>query len=112
MTEPFSVNVDHGPGRVTITVSGEIDLAAVAPLEAARAEALASAPDELLVDLAGVSFIDSSGLKFLLETHRMTERTGCALSLVRPAETAMHVFRLTGTDLRLPFVAGDPPPGA
>jgi anti-anti-sigma factor len=104
MRPQFTVHVDHATDRTTIVVGGEIDIATIASLKDARAQAVKDGPASMRIDLRGVSFIDSAGLKFLLETHRMAEQSGLALSLVRPNESAMHAFRLTGTDLRLPFV--------
>jgi anti-anti-sigma factor len=105
MSQPFSVHVDSSGAPATVVVAGEIDIATIAELEAARTEALGGSPAALRIDLSEVTFVDSTGLRFLIETHRMTDRSGCELSLVRPAESAMHAFRLTGTDLRLPFIA-------
>ena len=103
MTELFSVSVDRDNDLATMVIAGEVDLAAIERLEAARAGAVDSGARRMLIDLSDVSFIDSSGLKFLLETHKLAEASGWTLSLTRPRESAMHAFRLTGTDLRLPF---------
>ena len=100
----LKVEVDQGPDAVTITAHGEIDLASVGSLETARQRALATSPTRLVIDLTLVGFVDSSGLKFLLQTHRLSRQNGWQLELPRPADSTMNVFRLTGTDKRLPFV--------
>jgi anti-anti-sigma factor len=106
MSEPekFRVNVAYEPDAATVTVRGEIDMATIGPLEAACERALQRHPARLRIDLAAVGFVDSSGLKFLIATDRLARESGWALELIAPGEPAMQVFRLTGTDKRLPFV--------
>jgi anti-sigma B factor antagonist len=103
----FHVDVDQDQAGVTVTVTGDVDLSTVAPLERAREKALANNPSRVLIDLSGVRFIDSSGLKFLLETDRLSRTGGWKLQLVRPAQTAMRVLSVTGIDRHLPFVEPD-----
>jgi anti-anti-sigma factor len=100
----FRVELDHDQAGATVTVTGDIDLAALRPLEHARDRALADNPGRLLIDLRGVRFIDSSGLKFLIETDRLAKNGGSRLELFRPPDTAMRVFVVTGVDRHLPFV--------
>jgi anti-anti-sigma factor len=97
------IDVEADDAVATGTLGGDIDLATVPRLEEARARALASTPSEVVIDLRGVRFIDSSGLKFLLETNRLARAGGWTLRLLRPGETAMRVFVLTGVDAYLPF---------
>jgi anti-sigma B factor antagonist len=52
--------------RPVLRVEGEIDLATAAQFAAALDQALAAAP-RLLVDMAGVTFIDVSGLRVLVQ---------------------------------------------
>ena len=59
------------PGTWVVTVSGEIDIATSDRFEAVVAEAIGAEPDTLVFDLAGVRFMDSSGLGVMLTTiHR------------------------------------------
>ena len=103
----FQVEVGKDRTAATVTVTGDLDLASVDRLETARATALASNPSSLLIDLSGVRFVDSSGLKFLIETDRLSRTGGWRLQLLRPADSAMRVFVVTGADRHLPFVDAD-----
>jgi anti-sigma B factor antagonist len=103
----FQVEVDEDRGGVTVTVTGDIDLATIRPLERARDRALEGNPTRVLIDLRGVRFIDSSGLKFLIETDRMSRSGGWRLALFRPQQAAMRVFAVTGIEKHLPFVDPD-----
>jgi anti-sigma B factor antagonist len=83
------------PTDVGYDVSGEID-AHTAPL---LAEAVAkSTVDELSLDLGGVEFIDSSGLRVLIETHRTRAAAGQSLVLVGPSAVVVQLFRIAGLD--------------
>jgi anti-sigma B factor antagonist len=103
----FHVAIERGPEGVRLTITGDVDLAAIPALERARNTALDGQPGKLLVDLSGVDFVDSSGLKFLLQTERVARDRGCAISLLRPTGHAMRVFVVTGADRYLPFLDAD-----
>lgn len=102
----FAVEVDQDDGGATVIVTGDIDLATVRRLERAREQALAGSPSRLVIDLGGVRFIDSSGLKFLTDTLRLSRSDGWQLQLLRPQASAMRAFIVTGVDQHLPFLDG------
>ncbi len=103
----FQVAVERTPEWVSLRVAGDVDLSSIPALELARAKAMEGTPGNLLIDLRGVEFVDSSGLKFLLQTERAARNQGCRLSLLRPHGNAMRVFVITGADQHLPFVDVD-----
>lgn len=76
-------------------VSGEIDAHTAPMLAAALAKAEA---DELVLDLNGIDFIDSSGLRVLIETHRTRAAAGQSFILRRPSAVVMQLFRIAGLD--------------
>lgn len=85
-----------GPGRV-LTLSGELDLAAVAQLEDAVLRACADRPAQLEIDLDSVEFIDSSGIAALVAAHESCVRHGVALRLVPSAHPGLQrVLEITG----------------
>jgi anti-anti-sigma factor len=100
----FEVEVAQLRAGVKLTVRGEIDIDTVRRLVRAREQALTGRPEWMVIDLGGVSFIDSSGLKFLLETQALSQRESWRLQLLKPADTAMRVFAITGADRHLPFI--------
>jgi anti-sigma B factor antagonist len=104
MPPSFHVEVEHDGTAVRVIVSGEIDVASVRLIRGARDKALAEHPSRMLIDLRDVGFIDSSGLKFLLETARISRETRWELQLLKPAASAMKLFLVTGADKHLPFV--------
>ena len=68
--KPHSVSIE---GRVNIDTSGD--------MRRTIAEALRSMPPALMLDLSGVSYIDTSGLATLLEASRIARQQGIRLVL-------------------------------
>jgi anti-sigma B factor antagonist len=99
----FEVTLERAHDTVTLRLRGDFDIAGVPRVAEARDQALADAPSSLVVDLTAVDFIDSSGLKFLLDTERRVRETPCRLSIRPPRGPAMTVFTVTGADRLLPF---------
>ncbi|GAC1434631.1 MAG: hypothetical protein NVSMB51_02260 [Solirubrobacteraceae bacterium] len=67
----------------------------------AAAESDGSGP--IIVDLAAVSFIDSSGLRSLLGAHARSERDGNRLRLTQASEPVQRVLSLAGVLETLPL---------
>jgi anti-sigma B factor antagonist len=89
---------------VVVAPQGEIDIARIAEFRAALARA-ESAP-VVVVDLSGVSFIDSSGLGALVELHNRLRRDRRQLAVVAPAGTAAALLlNLAGLQSRMSIFA-------
>ena len=59
----------------------------------------------LVLDLRGLSFIDSTGLHLLVALDQRAQRDGFQLTLLAPAAPADRAIRLCGLDETLPFAA-------
>jgi len=66
-------------------------------------------PKRLIVDLRGLTFMDSTGVRLLIELHRSTQRDAVQLSLVRPPAPVDTTIQTCGLDTMLPFVAAAGP---
>jgi anti-anti-sigma factor len=91
----------EGPDQVTLTAKGEIDLASVGLLESEINASLESGVDLLVIDLLGVTFLDSTGLRNLLSTHTKMEERGGRLALVVTGGPVMRLFDVTGIESSL-----------
>ena len=81
----------------TVIVRGEIDIATVSYLRERLAEAAATNPKRLGVDLAATSFIDCSGIGAIAHTaHQMP--SVCPVILRSPHGLVRRVIELTGMD--------------
>jgi anti-sigma B factor antagonist len=88
---------------VVVRLSGDFDLLAVEPFNVEVERAAAMADEAVVVDLRGLSFIDSSGLRAILEGHGKIAARGLEVTLLKPPGRLMRVFEVTGTDRLLPF---------
>lgn len=79
-----------------IRVSGEIDAHSVSVVDAALGDA--DPTSEVALDLSGVTFIDSSGLRSLVAAHKRAAEAGGGLVLVDPSEPVLRLLSLTGLD--------------
>ena len=84
-----------------VQVSGELDIAS-APLLQDHLFALIRDGHRVVLELAGVEFMDSSGLEVLLSCHGRAQQAGTGLVLRRPSRRVSRLLELTG--LRSHFV--------
>jgi len=93
-------------GVLELRLAGEVDMATVAPLRETAATAVASGDyDCMVLDLTGVSFMDSSGLHVLVETQRAMTAAGREMKVVCSSGNLLKIFELTGLDRVLTIVS-------
>ena len=72
----------HAVGEVAVLrCTGDLDLASLEPVSTAVRTALETRPVGLVVDLSGVTFCDTVGLRLLLSTSSRARSQGCATAL-------------------------------
>lgn len=99
----FSVRPVEEGTQARIVVTGELDLATVPYLEASIREQRAAQRDVLL-DLAGLEFLDSSGIRALLVAVNDSTANGWALSIAPElTNTVRKTLQISGLLERLPF---------
>jgi anti-anti-sigma factor len=99
---PFQVSTSTQPGRAVVALTGEGDLAVCEELTTALFAAVASAP-AVVVDLAALRFLDSSGVHTLVMAHQAAQRDGVRLYVVNASGVVADVLDLTGVaDLLAP----------
>jgi anti-sigma B factor antagonist len=97
---PMSIQRQAGPGPVTLSVSGELDIASAPALENRIQQAEATEPGTIILDCRELEFIDSTGLVVILRAHQRAEESGRRLILTRVPEQARRIFCLTGIEDR------------
>ena len=96
MDDLLRVEVQDLNEGVLITVVGEVDAASVGALEAPLDGA--GLERDILVDMAGVRFMDSSGLKVILEQRmRMADRGG-SIHVRNPSPAVQLLLDTTNLD--------------
>lgn len=98
----FRVTVTTAGGTTVVAAAGELDVAHTDELTAALREALAQGPVRL--DLDGLTFMDSSGVRLLDTLLRDVDANGRTLTLAPALQPAVRrVLELTGMLALLPF---------
>jgi anti-sigma B factor antagonist len=102
ITLTIDVTSREGTG-VRIAAAGELDLVTAAELQSSL-DAELGAGHAIELDLAGVTFVDSTGLRVLVQTAQRAEQAGLSFTLLRPLPAQMRrVLQVTGLDRRLPI---------
>jgi anti-anti-sigma factor len=86
---------EQGNSRL-LTITGEIDLSAAGRFSHELGTLVTDAGDKGLVDLSGVTFIDSSGVRELLAARRAAAALGAQLLLVNPSAACRRVLEISG----------------
>ena len=86
------------PSTYVITVTGEIDSFSSPALEQELEWVLGDGASNAVVDLAGVGFIDSTGLRVLLKALPRFTRRGGKLVLVSDDRRVLRTLEITGLD--------------
>ena len=94
----FYAEVHEVGQSVVLRLEGELDTATARELRAALATAMAGDASSVVLDLAGLSFIDSTGIAVFLAAAHQAESQGRSFSLRDPGRMVLKVLRLTGVD--------------
>ncbi|MFP3714319.1 STAS domain-containing protein [Puerhibacterium sp. TATVAM-FAB25] len=91
------------PGGTLVTLWGEVD----ASLRESASEAMATLAAHgsgrpVVVDARDVTFIDSSGVAFILQVYVLGQETGTPVSLRDPSEAVVEVLDMVGIGGRIP----------
>ncbi len=84
--------------QVTVALAGEIDLSTADALGELLQGVVATKPARVVVDLAQVSFLDSSGIHRLLTAAHAATDVGCTLRVTNPSDIIMRVLTICGVD--------------
>lgn len=94
----------RGEGLVQLVLRGELDLSTVQKVEDELA-AVESGEDKVLVlDLSGLTFLDSTGLRLMVTADQRAQKDGRRLVIVKGPETVQRVFSITKLDETLEMV--------
>ena len=103
---PFALRTEQlAPGVMCIALSGELDLTRAYSFdEELRAlEALGYA--SIVLDLRGVTFIDSAGLGRIIAARRRAQRDGRRFVVVRGCAAVQRLFAMTAIDQHFEMVS-------
>jgi anti-sigma B factor antagonist len=87
-----------GGDAFVVTLTGEVDLHTAPALEQALEGVVGLGGSSVAVDLAGVTFIDSTTLEVLLRYHERFGGLGGGLVIVTDDRRVLRTFQITGLD--------------
>jgi anti-sigma B factor antagonist len=95
--ESAVTGVDRRDGAIVLSLAGELDLYNAEEVRGALLDACTGEPEVLVVDLEGVTFIDSTALGVLIEGRsRMSDRSG--FRLAAPGLETRRALEVSGLD--------------
>ena len=106
----FEATTAAEDGRIRVSLAGECDLAVGAELSAALLDAVRRA-SVVVVDVAALDFLDSTGVHGLVTAHHAARTNGGRLYVVNSTGPVATVLDLTGVAALLSPPSGDGFPG-
>jgi len=89
----------------TLSLTGEVDVYTSPQLKKQLLEIIENGCVNIIVDLNGLDFVDSSGLGVLVSCLRRVKEQDGTLRLVCSKESILKIFRITGLDKVFPVFA-------
>jgi anti-anti-sigma factor len=100
--DEFQISVSAEPACTMVTVAGECDLHTGRQLRDVLTSEISRGARRMILDLSGLSFMDSTGMQVLLSVRTVLSVRGGTLSLVAPQPVVARILELTGADQYLP----------
>ncbi|QMU77111.1 STAS domain-containing protein [Streptacidiphilus sp. PB12-B1b] len=95
----------HGDDRAVVSLTGELDVDTAVALQHQLAALVLQGRKHVVLDLAQVPFMDSSGLNSILRARSETQRYDGNLLLAAPGSAVRRLLDLTGVSLTSPLYA-------
>lgn len=107
-TPPGALTVveDRRDGTIVLALAGELDLMTTPLVRQALDRIGAQHASRVVIDLRGLSFIDSTGIHLIVDAHqRLGGHRLPTLEIWRGPDEIHRLFEIVGLDAVLPFVA-------
>ena len=100
----LEVEIQQGEDLVEVSLQGELDLSTVEKVEQELRRVEDRGEKLLVLNLAGLSFLDSTGLRLMVTTDQRARQEGRRLAIVKGPESVHRVFTITKLDEQLHMV--------
>ena len=101
--DSFRCELEPERERIRVRPIGEIDIATAPVVEAHLSELKAAGFTQLTLDLGAVFFLDSTGLRMILDWDARSRADGFSFALIAGPPTVQRLFELTKTKELLSF---------
>ena len=103
----FDLRTTRDALGVRIAFTGELDLASSDRVEGELAAVERDGPARIVLDLRGLTFMDSTGLRLVAGADARARQAGRRVTIIQGPEAVRRVFEITRLDERLDIVADD-----
>jgi len=93
---PLEVRIEEHGSVIVVVLSGELDLMSAPRVESALQQAADGPATALIVDVQALSFMDSTGIRTLLQAKRRADAGGHSLAVLNGSGPAHRVLGLSG----------------
>ena len=91
-------------GSVTIALTGELDISSAGKVEEELDRVEGKAPALIVLDLSGLEFMDSTGLRLVLSADARAREQSRRVAIVRGPDAVQRIFDVTRLEERLEIV--------
>jgi anti-sigma B factor antagonist len=102
--EHLRIEIRSAPDRVVLELHGELDLLGAPALQRQLELADVGSRGILVLDLQGLTFVDSAGLRVILAAHEGARQRGQDFALTRGPEQVQRLLSIAGIDEHLRLI--------
>jgi anti-anti-sigma factor len=106
---PFSSVVTESAGTGRLILRGDLDAASVRAAESSLGEVLGRGLDRVVLDLRELDFMDSMGVKFLIDAREAAQRHKTEIALAYDEGVVERVLSVSGVAALFERQGGDSP---
>ncbi len=100
----MKLGTEYADGRLILSLVGELDHhSARATMKAIEQAMEQSLPRQCILDLSGLTFMDSSGIALILKAHKLSRAQGGQVSVENPPKQVLRVLETSGIDRIVPI---------
>jgi anti-anti-sigma factor len=96
--DPLEIEIQNSDERTLVTLSGELDASTASFLYDKLSDLEVDNVQHVVLDLAQVTFMDSTGLGVIVTEHKRLQHSGGSLTIFAPPSSVRRLFEITGLD--------------
>jgi anti-anti-sigma factor len=102
--DPLEIDVQTSDERTLVTLSGELDTSTASFLYDKLSDLEVEDAHHVVLDLAQVTFMDSTGLGVIVTEHKRLQHAKGSLTIFSPPSSVRRLFEITGLTTLLDIV--------
>jgi anti-sigma B factor antagonist len=103
--DQLQIEVSHDGGRAILALVGELDMASADRLQQAVDDDALRTETSVVLDLEGLQFIDSTGLRVILRALEHCRGRGQEFAITRGSPQVQRLLSITGVAAHLPTIS-------